>query len=217
LLRLPLSIFGNGAQRAANHRYRSLPKVEGWSFQNRYVGGHLLYSGGAMQARDAAKVFVVPVAGGVISTLTAPHGVDRIEQMGVDAVVVGGGRDNALGFSAIELGASPRIGDTFRLAAASEGETRSHAYFYRSDTADGASGLLGLPISKRLDPNFARFLGNGSAITFLGRTNRRFAPAGELEAKGANARDDGCQASCVDWYGNARPIFLGDRVFALMG
>jgi Beta propeller domain len=217
LLRLPLSIFGNGAQRAANHRYRSLPKVEGWSFQNRYVGGHLLYSGGVMQRSNAAKVFVVPVAGGAISTINAPHGVDRIEQMGVDAVVVGGGRDNALGFSAIELSASPKLGDTFRLPAASEGETRSHAYFYRSDSADGSSGLLGLPISKRLDPSFARFLGNGSAITFLGRTNRRFAPAGELEAKGVNARDDGCQASCVDWYGNARPIFLGDRVFALMG
>jgi hypothetical protein len=28
---------------------------------------------------------------------------------------------------------------------------------------------------------------------------------------------DDCRASCVDWYGNARPIFLGDRVFALMG
>ena len=26
-----------------------------------------------------------------------------------------------------------------------------------------------------------------------------------------------CKASCVDWYGNARPIFLGDRVFALLG
>ena len=26
-----------------------------------------------------------------------------------------------------------------------------------------------------------------------------------------------CIASCVDWYGNARPIFLGGRVFALMG
>ena len=27
----------------------------------------------------------------------------------------------------------------------------------------------------------------------------------------------GASASCVDWYGNARPIFLGDRVLALMG
>jgi len=28
---------------------------------------------------------------------------------------------------------------------------------------------------------------------------------------------DDCVASCVDWYGNARPIFLRDRVFALLG
>ena len=30
-------------------------------------------------------------------------------------------------------------------------------------------------------------------------------------------KDDGCQASCVDWYGNARPIFLPERMLALMG
>jgi hypothetical protein len=217
LLRLPIAIFGNGSQRAANHRYRNLPKADGWSFHNRYVGRHLLYSAGVIQGRDEAIVYIVPVAEGAITALKATHGVDRIEQMGADAVVVGGGRDDALGFSAIELKEEPKMGDTFRLAAASEGETRSHAYFYRSDSTDGATGLLGLPVTRRLDPTFSRFLGNGSAITFLRRTNRRFAPAGELEAKGANARDDGCQASCVDWYGNARPIFLGSRVFALMG
>jgi hypothetical protein len=29
--------------------------------------------------------------------------------------------------------------------------------------------------------------------------------------------NDGCRASCVDWYGNSRPLFLRNRVFALMG
>jgi hypothetical protein len=29
--------------------------------------------------------------------------------------------------------------------------------------------------------------------------------------------DDKCHASCVDWYGNARPLFLRGRVFALLG
>jgi len=28
---------------------------------------------------------------------------------------------------------------------------------------------------------------------------------------------DGCRASCVDWYGNSRPLFLKGRVFALLG
>ena len=26
-----------------------------------------------------------------------------------------------------------------------------------------------------------------------------------------------CEVSCVDWYGNSRPIFIGDRIFALAG
>ena len=26
-----------------------------------------------------------------------------------------------------------------------------------------------------------------------------------------------CETSCTDWYGNTRPIFLRERVFALMG
>ena len=43
-------------------------------------------------------------------------------------------------------------------------------------------------------------------------------PSGYL---GANAdaidEDYECEVSCVDWYGNARPIFTEGRVFALMG
>lgn len=40
---------------------------------------------------------------------------------------------------------------------------------------------------------------------------------GTLDAGDGNALDDTCVISCVDWYGNARPIFIGNRVFALMG
>ena len=46
---------------------------------------------------------------------------------------------------------------------------------------------------------------------------RAFAPLGELAASDAGIVDDDCKASCVDWYGNARPIFLRGRTFALMG
>ena len=40
---------------------------------------------------------------------------------------------------------------------------------------------------------------------------------GELSAKPEAGRNDNCRASCVDWYGNARPLFLKNRVLALMG
>ncbi len=41
--------------------------------------------------------------------------------------------------------------------------------------------------------------------------------AGELGAQYRGAGDDGCVASCFDRYGNARPIFAGNRIFALLG
>jgi hypothetical protein len=37
-----------------------------------------------------------------------------------------------------------------------------------------------------------------------------------VEAKGWLRRNN-CLVSCVDWFGNARAIFSGARVFALMG
>lgn len=224
LLHLPLSAFGNGSYLAPRRTYRALPLGKGasWSFHNRFMGRHLVYSAGSFAGEESrAAVFAVPLDGGLISRISAPHAVDRIDIIGSDAVVIGNDKEDRLGFSAVELaGSQPRLGDTYFLPAAREGERRSQAFFYRPDpgSADGASGTLGLPVTRDLGNSpAARFLGSGSAVAFLRRDARHFTPAGELAAHAETARDDGCKASCVDWYGNARPIFLGERVFALMG
>lgn len=220
LLRLPIREFGDGSREARRSFYRPLPKVTGdeWNLHNRFVGNHLLYGGGEFgDTPDGATLVVAPLDGGRASELELAHAVDRIEVLGRDGLVVGG-TDNALGFTAIELdGRAPRVGDLFRLSEAAEGETRSHAFFFNPENADGSSGMLGLPIARAVDPAYHRFFGSAAAMLFLSRTNRRFAPAGELAAEVRGVVDDACQASCVDWYGNARPIFLGDRVFALLG
>jgi hypothetical protein len=39
---------------------------------------------------------------------------------------------------------------------------------------------------------------------------------GELGATETSTNDN-CKASCFDWYGNARPLFIRNRVFALLG
>ncbi len=224
LLHLPLSAFGNGTYLAPRRAYRALPLGEeaNWSFHNRFMGKHLVYSAGSFAGKErSAATFAVPLDGGLISRINVPHGVDRIDIIGSDAVVIGNDKEDRLGFSAIELaGSQPRLGDTYFLPAAREGERRSQAFFYRPDpnSADGASGTLGLPVTRDLGKSsVARFLGSGSAVAFLRRDARRFSPAGDLAAHAETARDDGCKASCVDWYGNARPIFLGDRIYALMG
>jgi hypothetical protein len=220
LLRLPIREFGNGSREARLSFYRSLPKIDEseWSFRNRYVGDHLLYGGGEYdEERNGASLVVVPLDGGAVEEIELAHSVDRIELLGRDGLVVGGG-SNTLGFTAIELdGRRPRIGDLFRLPEASEGESRSHAFFFNPETADGASGILGLPIARAVESNQDRLFGSAAAMLFLSRQNRRFAPAGELAADVRGVIDDGCQASCVDWYGNARPIFWRGRIFALLG
>ena len=56
-----------------------------------------------------------------------------------------------------------------------------------------------------------------AAVVVLRQRSLSFAALGELAAQAGPRVEDGCKASCTDWYGNARPIFLGQRVIALMG
>ena len=74
-----------------------------------------------------------------------------------------------------------------------------------------------MPVARAARPAWRHLVESSAAILFLRRANRKFSGLGELNAEEARVVDDGCKASCVDWYGNARPIFLRGRVFALMG
>jgi hypothetical protein len=215
--------FGDGTTMMTKAAYRRLPAVHGWAMQNRFVGGHLLYSASDYgEAGNKPFVYAVPLAGGEAARIDLPHGVTRLDALGTDAVAIGSDSKGSLGFSAIALDhatGAAKLENTYMLPAAQEGEVRSQAFFFRPDpgSPDGARGVLGLPVTHDLKRPGSEFLGSGSAIVFLRRDERRLSPLGELAADDADATPDNCVASCVDWYGNARPIFLGDRAFALLG
>jgi hypothetical protein len=217
LLRAPLDSFSDGSQEAARHRYRGLPKPTGYTFQNRFVGDHILYgtgSGwGSPEQTRSANLFAVSWVDGDVDELWLEHGVDRIEQLGSDAVVVGtDGRD--LHFSPVRLGAEPSVRKGFVRRNASQGELRSHGFFYRATGKN--AGLLGLPVAREGRPGYRHLIEGSAAVVFLRNDKLELTELGELEAGGGSA-NDGCRASCVDWYGNARPLFLRNRVFALLG
>jgi hypothetical protein len=163
-----------------------------------------------------ATLVVAAIAGKAVTKIPLPHSVDRIEAMGRDAVVIGSNSDN-LYFSAIELTAKdgPVPGDRYALKSAVQGETRSHGYFFKP-TGD-SDGVLGLPVARQGREVYRQLFENSAGMVFLRRSDKRFAPLGELDAQTEGIADDNCQASCVDWYGNARPIFAGSRTFALLG
>jgi hypothetical protein len=218
LLRVSLNSFGDGRQAAPAESYRTLPSPAGETFQNRFVGGYLLYGTGSgwgqPEQRAGATLYAVPWLEGPVAQLPLPHGVDRIEAMGGDAVVVGTDGQN-LHFSAVRLGARPQLAQRYVSANASQGELRSHGFFYKPDGRD--SGILGLPIRGEGVPGYAHLRQGSASILFLRNRTSRFEELGELAAGTADAGDDGCRASCVDWYGNARPLFLRGRIFALLG
>lgn len=222
LLSLAASRFGDGGAKVTPDDYRALPGVEGWQRQNRFVGDWLLYAGGRVrrdlrkEGGEQAALYAVPVKGGKVVSLDPGHQVGRIDIMGRDAIIVGSGDAGALTFTTVALDGSPRLASRYAFPAAAEGENRSHAFFYRPDpSSEGDDGLLGLPVMRGSDDG-TKFLGSAASILYLRRAARDLSLAGTLDAR-PGERDDHCLASCVDWYGNARPVFFGDRIFALMG
>lgn len=218
LLRLPILNFSDGSEMALTSNYRRLPKPEGYTFQNRFVGDYLIYGTGSgwgyPETKETSNLFLVRWARGDSHQLKLPHGVDRIEQMGSDAVVVGtDGKD--LHFTSLRLSNWPEIVSRYTRKGASQGELRSHGFFYKAEGND--AGTLGLPISVPGRPGYRHLFEESAAILFLRNDSLQFREVGELGAQPERAINDQCRASCVDWYGNARPLFLRGRVFALLG
>jgi hypothetical protein len=220
LLRMPLGEFGGADVDAVDRGlYTTLEAPSGgYSFQNRFVGDYVLYGTGSSwgwhDTTADRHVFAYPYAGGgTVAKLVLPHGVDRIEALGRDAVIVGtDGRD--LHFSAVSLGHEPALRDRYTQTGASQGETRSHGFFFKP-SGDGR-GTLGLPIHGGAVPGSAQLGRDSAAILYLSVDDLTFNRVGALVSRSGQI-DDRCVASCVDWYGNARPLFLRDRVFALLG
>jgi beta propeller domain-containing protein len=219
LMRIPLASFSDGSEVVPASSYRRLPKPDGYTFENRFVGDYLIYGTGSgwgypRVTPQPSDLFLVEWAKGNSHQLPLGHGVDRIEQMGNDAVVIGtDGTD--LHFTSLRLGHWPEVVSRYTRKAASQGELRSHGFFYKPDGQD--SGMLGLPISTPGRPGYEHLFESSAAIVFVRNDALQFREIGELGAQSEKAVNDKCRASCVDWYGNARPLFLRGRVFALLG
>jgi len=153
------------------------------------------------------------------------HSVIRAERAG-DNIVLTGYRDRSgLSLSMIDLRGRPQVASTVDLAGRFESEGRSHAF--NSLIEPSGSGLIGLPTSpKREDSNRFWWRSRASDVSFLALDRQgALADIGRLDSSVVYDRrlgEDGlpdyeCEVSCIDWYGNSRPIFTDDRIYALSG
>jgi hypothetical protein len=201
LLSLPIAEFdGSGAQQVT-----SSPLGDGYLMENRFVGDSVFVVTGRF---EASTLVVRALGSGATSSRPLVNWVSRIEPLGTDKALVASA---ARGENRLDLDVYDTKGTVLggvKLPGLAEGETRSHGFFFKAH-GDGG-GTFALPVIAERGG-----WGGVSNIGFYG-----VAPAGTVSQLGvaSSSGDRGvCETSCVDWYGNTRPIFLRDRVFALMG
>ncbi len=214
LLRLPIYMFSDGSLDAPDLSYRSIAR--GKRVMARFVGRYVLVATPTYDDdRSGKRVFVTSPEGSSTVRLGFPYAVERLEAMGAHAVVVGTDADNDLFMSAIRLGSRPAIANTFSLKDASQSENRSHAFFYRQDSEH--DGVFAFPIVTMTGGDDVDRWRWPARILFIRNRGLSFSSAGTLDPPSTGRMEDHCLASCIDWYGEARPIFINDRIFALSG
>ena len=217
MLRAPLNSFSDGSTSAPMSDYKMLPQAGNGSLQNRFIGPYLLYGSGngwgAPRERSNQLYAVRWADSRAAQALPLTHSVDRIEAMGQDAVVVGTSGAN-LTFSSLRLGSEVTPAYRYTRENAAQDETRSHGFFYKPE--NDSNGTVGLPIVGAGRAGHRQLREGSAAVLYLRNESLRLDELGALEARSGQVNDN-CVASCVDWYGNARPLFLKNRVFALMG
>lgn len=218
LLRVPLNAFGDGRSAARRSDYRALPGIDinEYDLENRFVGDWLLYGTGEPWGRnrqsDVVPAYALRYAESAapVQKLPVNHWIDRIDALGRDAILVGSREDDLL-FTSLRLGQRAHPVSTYVQRNATQGDERTHGFFYKPRGED--EGIVGLPVLKFDDEGNSE----AAAVLYLKNRSLRLDALGMLDGARRAGIDDDCKASCVDWYGNARPIFIGDRVFALLG
>lgn len=207
LLRVPLGTFADGSTAAPPESYRELARDLDW-MSSRFIGDSVVVGTATAVAGATPPLIVARWRSPEAFTLSLQHGVERIEAIGNDAIVVGPDGDG-LGMTTISLAGQPSAANSLRVDRAQQAESRSHGFLYRA--ASAREGTFGLPLLTRTSSI------ESASVVFIHNRNLALQTAGSLHTTELEEPEDNCVASCVDWYGNARAIFSGARVFALMG
>jgi hypothetical protein len=233
--------FGPRLRQLPDRAFTAMPDIGATMIENRFTDRHLVFGGrtqhswwsdepetdGPIGGGDAV---VVPIDRPErAATIRLPHRIWRAERAGNNVVLTGYSDRRGLDLSVVDLrGPAPRVGSTLQLQGRYESEGRSHAFNSLID--EGGSGLIGLPtVVREGDSDRYMWRSTASDVSFLALD-----AAGRLQSLGAlvaKAQDDegghqgggmksdpdaySCQVSCIDWYGNSRPLFTGGRVFGL--
>lgn len=221
LVDIPLAAFHDDYKKLADRHYRVLPRLTGELRSNRYIGDWLFYAEAFWDDREdlvTSDLLAVNLGDPMPPVrLSLQHDAERIEAVANTAVVIGDDRQPRLGLSVVDT-STALVAQTTWIDDAWQAGRRSHAFNY---TLKDDEDIVAFPIE--LGEDVERSMADGSDDSIpvyvrfyaLDKSTRAATPLGELS--GIPANEDACKVSCEDWYGGARPFFIDDRVYALIG
>lgn len=207
----------------ATARFTPLPAITGDDYHARFINDWVVL--GTVRDPDdegSAEIDEPPL---VVLQASQPaqaarfdpgHDVSRIERLDTQGLIVGPDRAGNLGVTVLAFGERAESLASITLEQRREGESRSHAFNF---TVDGDETILGLP-TQRYDRAAPWRWDDSSDLTYLRLRAGRLTALGEItlsEAARQEAPGYRCEVSCIDWYGNARPVFSEVGWFGLMG
>lgn len=237
LLDAPQQRFRDQYFAANESDFVRLPAVDGGAFENRFLRDYLVYGARDRYSRRpprdaegseralANAITVVPLGNpGAAQQVPLGHTLIRLEKLGNDAVIANGYADESgLRVSYVALGdkgGAAVLRSSAFLAGRYESEGRSHAF--NATMTKAGDGMLGVPTVMREEQSGGYWwYSDVSDLSFIGfDRSGRLADGGLIAATPEDAVETApgyeCEVSCIDWYGNARPIFLGGKVYGLM-
>lgn len=221
---LPIADFDVFGEQSLENKERTVTvdtSNSAYITKNRFVGQSLFlgvttYDNapyGNAPSQPSGRIVRFDLASGETTTRDIAGSVVRIETLGDTRAFVAVQSTNALDLESLPLsGALTPLGKA-HLDGLSQGESRSQGFFFKP--ASDGGGAFGLPVMNDQSGSYGWY---GSGISNIGFWS--VAPGGALSGLGvvSSSKEVGvCETSCTDWYGNTRPIFLGERAFALMG
>lgn len=159
------------------------------------------------------------VAPAQLSLARLEFSVARLETLGETFFATGYSDTQGLRLAQLDPRDGVRVTHTGFLKDRIESEGRSHAF--NLTRLDDETLLLGLPTIGRGDETRPRWwwYQDNSDVSFMQlNSDNGFFYAGNLSSDPENVHPDyDCDVSCIDWYGNSRPVFTFGRIFALSG
>ncbi len=219
ILTIPLEQFSPLVTELDFSNYQALPRLHGYAESNRFIGNYLLYGDIEYLGDDVRVTLMVKNLESNSATTGFPinHQIERIEPFGERAIVIGTDETTALGITPLNLATQPELSQTTWLNRAIQADERSHSFNF---LLDGSMDVFGLPVifvpeGERYNTYF-RYGDYELHMAYYGVIeNLGLRLLGQLHGKISDG--DECLVSCDDWYGDSRPFFVGNRVYALLG